>query len=56
MRIKKINRMKKRKITLHDSDSLGNPRKIVIWYDDLRKVKKPPAWMKEILFSENEAA
>jgi len=32
---------------------IGNPRKVVVWYDDLSKAKKPPAWMKEILFSDD---
>ena len=55
MKLKKWNRTKKRIINLRNPDVLGNPRKIVIWYDDLSKAKKPPAWMKELLYSKDAA-
>ncbi len=51
LRLKKWNRIRKRTLTLRNPDAMGNPRKVVVWYDDLSKAKKPPAWMKEILFS-----
>lgn len=53
--IKKWNRMGKRPRTIQGNDASGNPRKIVVWYDDLCKAKKPPAWMKEILFEKDAA-
>ena len=56
MHLKRINRTGKRRITIKDPDAFGNPRKIIVWYDSLSKAKKPPAWMKEILFSDDEAA
>ena len=53
--IKKWNRVGKRLRTIRRNDASGNPRKIVVWYDDLSKAKKPPAWMKEILFGKDAA-
>jgi hypothetical protein len=53
--IKNWNRLGKRLRTIRRTDSSGNPRKIVVWYDDLSKAKKPPAWMKEILFEKDAA-
>jgi hypothetical protein len=55
LKIKKWNRGGKRIRILRSSDSSGNPRKVVVWYDNLRKAKKPPAWMKEILFDQEVA-
>ncbi len=54
--IKKWNRIGKRLRIIRKSDVTGNPRKIVVWYDDLSKAKKPPSWMKEILFGKDSAA
>ncbi len=53
--IKRRNRIGKRLRTIRRNDATGNPRKIVVWYDDLSKAKKPPAWMKEILFGKDAA-
>jgi hypothetical protein len=53
--IRKWNRMGKRLRTIRRNDASGNSSKITIWYDDLSKAKKPPAWMKEILFGKNAA-
>ena len=51
----KWNRRKKRVVTSKKPDVLGNFRKIVVWYDDLSKAKKPPAWMKELLYNQDAA-
>ncbi len=53
--IKRRNRIGKRLRTIRRNDAAGNPRKIVVWYDDLSRAKKPPAWMKEILFGKDAA-
>ena len=50
MRFKKWNRAQKHTISLRRTDGVGNQRKVVVYYDDLSKAKKPPAWMKELLF------
>jgi len=55
MKLTKWNRRKKIRFIMRAPDAAGNPRKIVIWYDDLSKAKKPPAWMKELLFSDDAA-
>jgi len=54
MNLKRGNRAK-RTITPRNPDALGNPRRIVVWHDDLKKSKKPPAWMKELLFTDDAA-
>ncbi len=53
--IKRWNRIGKRLRTIRGKDATGNPRKTVVWYDDLSRAKKPPAWMKEILFGKDAA-
>ena len=53
LKLKKWNHIRKTTLTLRNPDAMGNPRKVVVWYDDLSKAKKPPAWMKEILFSDD---
>jgi hypothetical protein len=55
LKLKKWNRGGKRIRILHSTDSSGNSRKVAVWYDDLSKAKKPPAWMKEILFEKDAA-
>jgi len=55
MKILKWNRKRKATITPKNPDALGNPRRIVVYYDDLSKAKNPPAWMKELLFSDDAA-
>ena len=55
MYLKKWNRRRKRVITMKTPDALGNPRKMIVWYDDLSKAKKPPAWMKELLYNNDTA-
>jgi len=54
MKILKWNRRRKI-ITPKNRDALSNPRRIVVYYDDLSKAKNPPAWMKELLFSSDAA-
>jgi len=55
LRLKKCNRTGKMALPLRNPDAMGNPRRIVVWHDDLSKAKKPPAWMKELLFGEDAA-
>jgi len=45
-RIKKV-------LTLRNPDALGRRVKVVVRFDDLRRAKKPPAWMEKLLFSKN---
>lgn len=50
MILKKLNRRKR--IVIHRRDPEGRKKMtLVVMYDDLSKAKKPPAWMKELLFS-----
>ena len=55
VKIRKCNRAGRKRLPLRNPDTPGNPRKIVVYYDDLSKAKKPPAWMKELLFGEDAA-
>jgi len=55
MKVIKWNRRRKVTVTLKKPDALGNPRRVVVYYDDLSRAKNPPAWMKELLFSDNVA-
>lgn len=52
MKLKKVNR--ERRQTLYFTDSKGIRRPVVLWFDDLRNAKKPPAWMQEILFEHSD--
>ena len=41
-------------MVIHKKDEKGQKKvTLVIMYDDLSKAKKPPAWMKEILFDDD---
>ncbi len=52
-RLVKVNR-RRRGIILRKTDEKGKRRiTLVVMYDDLSKAKKPPAWMKQLLFDEN---
>ncbi len=52
-RLVKVNR-RRRGIILRKTDEKGKKRiTLVVMYDDLSKAKKPPAWMKQLLFDEN---
>jgi hypothetical protein len=53
--IKKLNRHGSKIRKPRGSVIPGNPRKVVVWYDDLSRAKKPPAWIKEILFGKDAA-
>jgi len=53
--LRKWNRSRRNVITMRNPEALGNPRRIVVWYDNLSKAKKPPAWMKELLYSKDAA-
>jgi NADH:ubiquinone oxidoreductase subunit len=55
LRLRKWNRVRGKKIFLRNPDVPGKPRRMIIWHDDLSKAKKPPAWMRELLF-DNDAA
>ena len=47
MKLRKINRERRQVITF--TDSQGIRREAVIFRDDLRNHKKPPAWMQELM-------
>ncbi len=51
-RLVKVNR-RRRGIILRKTDENGRKITLVVRYDDLKKAKKPPAWMQELLFDEN---
>jgi hypothetical protein len=51
MLFQKLNR--RRKSVVYRTDEKGKRRvAMVVMYDDLSKAKKPPAWMKELIFSD----
>jgi len=50
MKVIKLNRRKKMLIRKY-CDKGQKKFTLVIMYDDLSKAKKPPAWMKELLFN-----
>jgi hypothetical protein len=54
-RIKNWNRLGSKIGKLRGTVIPGNPRKFIVWYDDLSKAKKPPAWIKEILYGRDAA-
>lgn len=47
MKLRKINRERRQVITF--TDSQGIRRETVVFRDDLRNRKKPPAWMQELM-------
>jgi len=49
MKLKKINR--ERRQVIYFTDSRGIHRQAVIFRDNLSNSKKPPAWMQEIMIS-----
>ena len=51
MKVIKLNRRKKMVVRKH-SDKGQKKFTLVIMYDDLSKAKKPPAWMKELLYND----
>ena len=53
MRLKKWNRRGKLTLRPRNPDAPGYPRRAVVHYDGRSKAKKPPAWMLELLFSDN---
>jgi len=52
MKLNKPNR--ERRMYLQFTDSNGIKRPVVVYRDDLKNSKKPPAWMQEILFGDDE--
>ncbi len=51
LRLTKANRRKR--MIIHKPDDKGKRKMtLVVMYDDLSKAKKPPAWMKELLFGD----
>lgn len=52
MQLIKLNRRKR--MVIHKKDEKGRKKfTLVVMYDDLKKSKKPPAWMKELLFGDD---